>query len=546
MNYPDDDTKNRKLVSHSIVYMILLVGCLYYLHLPEKYANILKVLYLISIIPLIVIIFIPNKSNLTWIKRILIYFIVMVISLFVSNAILSTFELFLNTTMGNTNIDNSRYMLSALIQSEAAIVAIVVTLTLVAVQQTSSSYSTRLIDIFKNRNPDFWILLIIYIGAIIYQLSILTNLNDNAISDGHIFFAYFLGLFSFIALIPYMLNTIDLLKPLTMMMFLSEKITKNNILSIETKDFDFFSGLYNRSSNNIFLNTEDLNVNNKDPVLPIIDIVNSSLMKHDYDTSRDGLLVLRKISFDILKNNDIKDEEFKKIFNLFSKHFLNTGKLAIHKSDDECVILVLNWFYEIMMIFIEMQKDSEASLALGRIGEIGKIAAEQRNMRMTVVSIRHFQAIIDTSSEINMKYLQRTVAHSLNDIGEISAQYKIRGVYHDILQPLSTIIYRDFVGTYMEEEYEEYSEEEFEEYVEEDTLLDEYFKELDKMPNDLVMLTLRGICRIGQVLYEKNMTDDLEYITTFIKVIINQAPKYGREDALNLASDFLSSSIKWK
>jgi hypothetical protein len=44
---------------------------------------------------------------------------------------------------------------------------------------------------------------------------------------------------------------------------------------------------------------------------------------------------------------------------------------------------------------------------------------------------------------------------------------------------------------------------------------------------------------MGQVLYENNMTDDLENITTYLKVIKNQAPKYERWDAFNLANTFL-------
>jgi uncharacterized membrane protein len=43
-------------------------------------------------------------------------------------------------------------MLSAVVQTQAAIIAIVITLTLIAVQLTASAYSPRVIDIFK-KNP---------------------------------------------------------------------------------------------------------------------------------------------------------------------------------------------------------------------------------------------------------------------------------------------------------------------------------------------------------------------------------------------------------
>ncbi len=62
----------------------------------------------------------------------------------------------------HTEPTSARYMLSALIQSQAAIVAIVVSLTLIAVQLTASAYSPRVIRIFRD-NPDMWLLLGLYL-----------------------------------------------------------------------------------------------------------------------------------------------------------------------------------------------------------------------------------------------------------------------------------------------------------------------------------------------------------------------------------------------
>ncbi len=57
----------------------------------------------------------------------------------------------------HTDVDSARYMLSALVQGEAAIVALVVTLSLVAVQLAAQSYSARVIEMFR-RTPDLWAL----------------------------------------------------------------------------------------------------------------------------------------------------------------------------------------------------------------------------------------------------------------------------------------------------------------------------------------------------------------------------------------------------
>lgn len=72
----------------------------------------------------------------------------------------------------HTDVDSARYMLSALIQSEAAIVALVVTLSLVAVQLAAQAYSARVIEVFS-RAPDLWILMGIYGIAIFYGLGVL-------------------------------------------------------------------------------------------------------------------------------------------------------------------------------------------------------------------------------------------------------------------------------------------------------------------------------------------------------------------------------------
>jgi len=108
-------------------------------------------------------------------------------------------------------------MISALIQSEAAILAIVITLSLVAVQQASSSYSPRVIEIFKDiqKNMDFYILIGIYLVAMIYGNWVLKQINSDSFGnlanfenpvlfpffESHVRLTYVLGSFAFIALV---------------------------------------------------------------------------------------------------------------------------------------------------------------------------------------------------------------------------------------------------------------------------------------------------------------------------------------------------------
>lgn len=95
------------------------------------------------------------------IARLIVYILCLAVVVLVCILLFSYFNLF------HTDVNSARYMLSALVQSQAAIVAIVITLTLIAVQLTASAYSPRVIDIFK-KNPDMWVLLGCYGVSIFY------------------------------------------------------------------------------------------------------------------------------------------------------------------------------------------------------------------------------------------------------------------------------------------------------------------------------------------------------------------------------------------
>jgi Predicted membrane protein len=460
----------------------------------------------------------------------------MVISLFISNVILCYFETLFNVDINNIDIDNARYTLSSLVQGEAAIVAIVITLTLVAVQQTSSSYSTRLIDVIKYRNPDFWILLAVYMGSIIYEFSILISLNGDIILKGHIFFAYVSGLFSLIALLPYMLNTIDLLKPSKMAEFLSEKVTKDAILSVKPTYFTSYLTLYDHE----FIDNDIRFKNYEDPVLPLVDLINSSLMKYDYDTSKHCLLIIIKSSLNIIENNNVENEDFKKICTFFTKHFFSIGKLAIYKDDKTCADLVMHWFYTIAVILFKKQEDHHICSPdpIDAIGKLGEIAAEEKNTELIVTAIGYLRFNIDQSFENNVVYLQRSITASIGHIGEKCVEYRVRDISSYVLDPLFRIIRVAFKEKIeYKDKYNDFSEEFKEAYV-------EHFKSFPELPDDLVMLALKAIFRMGEIAaHEANMKDDLETILRYVQVIGEDAKKIGREDVSRLTDSFFNKYL---
>ena len=81
-----------------------------------------------------------------WLRGLTIYLVIFIMVTLVSYLFFYHFKLLY------TDVDSARYILSSLIESEATILAIFITLSLVAVQLAASS-SPRVIDIFK-RTPD--------------------------------------------------------------------------------------------------------------------------------------------------------------------------------------------------------------------------------------------------------------------------------------------------------------------------------------------------------------------------------------------------------
>jgi len=255
-----------------------------------------------------------------WVARPFWYFILLVVVLVVCHGAFNHFELY------HTDTDSARYMLSAMVQAQAAIIAIVITLTLIAVQLTASAYSPRVIRIFRN-NPDMWLLLGFYGLSMLYGLVVLKIVvggageavsQDAVWSRGFVSIsietcvslAYWLEAFTLVALFPYMLNIIGLLKPETIINRLSIKITEKGILKSK-----------------------------EDPIQPITDIIHGAVMKYDIATTRVGL---KAVTGQVIKILNVNGEHG--ISMRFFTHLEQVSRLTVSKRDDESTGEVIkNW-----------------------------------------------------------------------------------------------------------------------------------------------------------------------------------------------------------
>lgn len=253
------------------------------------------------------------------------------------------------------NDSNALNVINLLVQCEAAIIAIVITLSLVAVQLAAQSYSTRVIEIFKKSNS-FRAIIALYISTII--MGVITLISaDNGISEiilkKLLLTDYCLGIVAFVSVIPFIWVTFNLLKPTTILEELSKDIKKEKILGHITNKKE-----------------------NEDPLQPIIDILHSSCIKNDYDSFEKGLNIIHDDFIAKIVNNDKLNQE--KVINYVLDHYKSIGMAALANNDEKYINHVIDALYLVGMHSAnEKELNNDKSNAMAILGYMGKISASK-------------------------------------------------------------------------------------------------------------------------------------------------------------------------
>lgn len=342
--------------------------------------------------------------------------------------------------------DSARYLLSALAQSQAAIVAIVITLTLFIVQFASQTYSPRVMDLFLKKCA-FWVLLLIYGISILYDTVILSmippisqnatlnfsfsipSLNSSCSSEDIITGAIVLMTITFSALflfIRYAMNSIK-----------TKNIIEELGTGIEANSFvEKISESYRKDPSG---SCPRVMQEDEDQVLPLVDITKRAIRVDDLATARDGVSKLKKKCKDILNEKEY-GEKRNETLRHFSHHLVDIGKIAAHQEDESTVREVAGTLHELADVAIENGLyDKSISLVPISLHYIGNSSAERGLMDATLGITKALGGVGLSASE---KYLYETVENAINSlrwIGIIAVEKNMMWETKRIIEALQNI-----------------------------------------------------------------------------------------------------------
>ena len=335
-----------------------------------------------------------------------------------------------------TNINAARYLLSALVQSQAAIITIIITVSFVLIQLTSSTYTPKIIEIYIKR-PSIWIVLAFYLISISYGFYVLKILPGDAGSlslqdEWLVSLAFWLGLFTVFSLVPYLVDIIYLLKPRTIFDHLTHEISLDNI-SADTDN----------------------------PMQSIFDVILVSIKRYDVMTTRSALDAVYEKVIEICDSLDISWDEsgntgkIRAITHDYARHLLRCGNLAVEIRDTELTTEVSSNLDKFGIYIVTRKIDApteylseEPVLVINALTDLANACAAAGMDQATASICDSIGAIIDKAFERDDERLPGIGALRLKRIGINAARYDDRLALTGIIHTLTY-----FSSTSMEKKY---------------------------------------------------------------------------------------------
>jgi len=186
-----------------------------------------------------------------------------------------------------TNRSNISSFFSLIVQILSSIFAIIITVSLVAIQLTAQNYSSKLIKIYTN-SFHFKLLVFLYIIAIIFNIYVLFDIEN--VKGIWIYFSILFSTLAIVELVPFIFEINRNLDPKTIINHLVNDLKRYKIPE-KYVDFEPYDPFFQ----------------------PIEDIITRSISNFDYQTAKFGIRIfmqnfLNKITSEDFKNQ-INDKE---------------------------------------------------------------------------------------------------------------------------------------------------------------------------------------------------------------------------------------------
>jgi hypothetical protein len=234
----------------------------------------------------------------------------------------------------------------------SAIFAIVISLSLMAVQLASQQYTHRIMDI-HTKSWIFRFVIVIYLGSMLYNVFMLgwLDFGNSSVDSKYVKTSMSLTCLSLFILIPYFYITMRRLKP--------ESVISNLLAKIDDVYLNSVKG---------YIKEGELRIPSEaDEMLPITDIIEKSIRSGDHETARFGIDEICRCYMSHVKkeNEDYVSRYF------LAKHIRGIGREAIIKKDDDSMVQVLKIFGEVGTRAIHENLNYSARMSVESIDIIG-------------------------------------------------------------------------------------------------------------------------------------------------------------------------------
>jgi hypothetical protein len=290
-------------------------------------------------------------------------------------------------------IQNVLSVLGTLAQSNATILAIVISLSLVVIE-SASRYSARVVDFIKN-DSILWEFLLLYFLSIFYPLLLITLITGKTnYFLLHIYFstAYALSVIAYFSLFYYIRYVFKMIKPSSMIDILSDK---NNLKSL-SESWDSSDGYqlnYFKNEPRIF-RINILKNDETDPLLPITEIISASIKRNDYATVNHGLyVILRCFAFN-LEQNPLYEKQMSE--HLFDRIF-EIWQLALNEKNINCIVMICDFYYRIGKYCTFFQGNSNSSY-------ISSVIKKASKALTPVCNILGTEIVVEDQKQTNLLY----------------------------------------------------------------------------------------------------------------------------------------------